>query len=32
MNYSKRHGEILKLLQDEGTITIARLADKLGVM
>ena len=31
MNYSKRHGEILKLLQDEGTITIARLADALGV-
>jgi DeoR family glycerol-3-phosphate regulon repressor len=31
MNYSKRHGEILKLIQDEGTITIARLAQKLGV-
>ena len=31
MNYSKRRGEILKLLQDEGTITIARLADALGV-
>lgn len=31
MNYSKRHGEILKLLQEEGTITIARLAEKLGV-
>ncbi|RLP23877.1 DeoR/GlpR family DNA-binding transcription regulator [Mesorhizobium sp. YM1C-6-2] len=31
MNYSKRHGEILKLIQDEGTITIARLADRLGV-
>ena len=31
MNYSKRHGDILKLLQDEGTITIARLADTLGV-
>jgi DeoR family glycerol-3-phosphate regulon repressor len=31
MNHSKRHGEILKLLQDEGTITISALADKLGV-
>ena len=31
MNHSKRHGEILKLLQEEGTITIARLAEKLGV-
>ncbi|MDQ2632346.1 MAG: DeoR/GlpR family DNA-binding transcription regulator [Pseudomonadota bacterium] len=31
MNYSRRHGEILKLLQEEGTITIARLAEKLGV-
>ena len=31
MNHSKRHGEILKLLQEEGTITIASLADKLGV-
>ena len=31
MNYSKRHGEILKLLQEEGTITIARLAEELGV-
>ena len=31
MNHSKRHGEILKLLQDEGTITIASLADRLGV-
>lgn len=31
MNHSKRHGEILRLLQEEGTITIAALADKLGV-
>lgn len=31
MNYSKRHGQILKLIQDEGTMTIARLAEKLGV-
>jgi DeoR family glycerol-3-phosphate regulon repressor len=31
MNYSKRHGAILQLLQEEGTITIARLAEKLGV-
>jgi DeoR family transcriptional regulator, glycerol-3-phosphate regulon repressor len=31
MNHSKRHGEILKLLQEEGTITIASLADRLGV-
>jgi DeoR family glycerol-3-phosphate regulon repressor len=31
MNHSKRHGEIMKLLQDEGTITIASLADRLGV-
>ncbi|MBL8579772.1 MAG: DeoR/GlpR transcriptional regulator [Mesorhizobium sp.] len=31
MNYSKRHGEILKLIQEEGTMTIARLAEKLGV-
>lgn len=31
MNHSKRHSEILRLLQDEGTITIADLADKLGV-
>ena len=30
-NHSKRHGDILRLLQDEGTITIASLADKLGV-
>ena len=31
MKHSKRHGEILRLLQDEGTITIASLADRLGV-
>lgn len=31
MNYSKRHGEILKLVQEEGTLTIASLAEKLGV-
>ena len=31
MKHSKRHGEILRLLQEEGTITIARLADRLGV-
>ncbi|WP_269930996.1 DeoR/GlpR family DNA-binding transcription regulator [Aminobacter sp. HY435] len=31
MNHSKRHSEILRLLEDEGTITIADLADKLGV-
>ena len=31
MNHSKRHSEILRLLNDEGTITIADLADKLGV-
>lgn len=31
MNHSKRHGEILRLLQEEGTITIASLAHKLGV-
>ncbi|MBX3578461.1 MAG: DeoR/GlpR transcriptional regulator [Rhizobiaceae bacterium] len=30
-NHSKRHGDILKLVQDEGTVTIARLAEKLGV-
>ena len=27
--HSKRHGEILRLLQEEGTITIARLAERL---
>jgi len=31
MNHSKRHGEILRLLREEGTITIAALAEKLGV-
>ena len=31
MNHSKRHGEILRLLQEEGTITIAALAEKLNV-
>lgn len=31
MNHSKRHGEILKLIQEEGTITISRLAKRLGV-
>jgi DeoR family glycerol-3-phosphate regulon repressor len=30
-NHSKRHGDILHLLQEEGTITIASLAEKLGV-
>ncbi|MBZ9678176.1 DeoR/GlpR family DNA-binding transcription regulator [Mesorhizobium sp. ES1-1] len=31
MPHSKRHGEILRLLQEEGTVTIASLADRLGV-
>ena len=31
MNHSKRHGEILRLVQEEGTISIADLATKLGV-
>jgi DeoR family glycerol-3-phosphate regulon repressor len=31
MIHSKRHGEILRLLGDEGTITIASLAERLGV-
>lgn len=31
MNLSKRHGDILRLLQEEGTVTIASLADRLGV-
>ena len=31
MNHSKRHGEILRLLQEEGTITIAALAERLNV-
>ena len=31
MNHSKRHSDILRLVQEEGTITIASLADRLGV-
>ncbi len=31
MNHSKRHGEILRLVQEAGTITIADLATKLNV-
>jgi DeoR family glycerol-3-phosphate regulon repressor len=31
MIHSKRHGEILRLLREEGTILIADLADRLGV-
>ncbi|MBU0584685.1 MAG: DeoR/GlpR family DNA-binding transcription regulator [Alphaproteobacteria bacterium] len=31
MKHSKRHGEILRLLQEEGTVTIASLARKLNV-
>ena len=31
MNHSKRHGEILRLLQEAGTITIADLAARLDV-
>jgi DeoR family glycerol-3-phosphate regulon repressor len=31
MNLSKRHGEILRLLQQEGTISISSLASRLGV-
>jgi DeoR family glycerol-3-phosphate regulon repressor len=31
MNHSKRHGEILRLVQEAGTITIADLAARLGV-
>ncbi|TIP22535.1 MAG: winged helix-turn-helix transcriptional regulator, partial [Mesorhizobium sp.] len=31
MIHSKRHGEILRLLGEEGTITIASLAERLGV-
>lgn len=31
MNHSKRHSDILKLVQDEGTITIVDLATRLGV-
>lgn len=31
MNHSKRHGEILRLLKEEGTVTIADLAQRLDV-
>lgn len=31
MIHSKRHGEILRLLGEQGTVTIADLADRLGV-
>ena len=31
MNHSKRHAEILRLIKEEGTITISSLADRLGV-
>ncbi len=31
MIHSKRHGEILRLLSEQGTVTIADLADRLGV-
>lgn len=31
MVYSKRHGEIMRLLQTEGTITVSNLAERLGV-
>ena len=31
MNHSKRHSDIMKLVQEEGTITIADLAARLGV-
>ncbi|MBA3447405.1 MAG: DeoR/GlpR transcriptional regulator [Pseudaminobacter sp.] len=31
MNHSKRHGEILRLVQEAGTISIADLAARLGV-
>jgi len=31
MGHSKRHGEILRLLKEEGTITVADLADRLDV-
>jgi DeoR family transcriptional regulator, glycerol-3-phosphate regulon repressor len=30
-HHSKRHAEILRIVQDEGTISIADLADRLGV-
>lgn len=31
MNHSKRHAEILRMLREEGTISIAALASRLGV-
>ncbi|MGH6763411.1 MAG: DeoR/GlpR family DNA-binding transcription regulator [Phyllobacterium sp.] len=31
MSYSKRRGDILKLLQDEGSVSITELASRLGV-
>lgn len=31
MIHSKRHGEILRILHEEGTVTIASLAERLGV-
>lgn len=31
MQRSKRHADILRILQDEGTISVASLADRLGV-
>jgi DeoR family transcriptional regulator, glycerol-3-phosphate regulon repressor len=31
MNHSKRHNDILRLLQQDGTVTIADLAKKLDV-
>lgn len=31
MVYSKRHGEIMRLVQAEGTITVSNLAERLGV-
>ncbi|RJG46718.1 MULTISPECIES: DeoR/GlpR family DNA-binding transcription regulator [unclassified Mesorhizobium] len=31
MNHSKRHSEILRIIQEEGTISVAELAEKLGV-
>ena len=31
MKHSRRHGEILRVLDEEGTVTIASLAERLGV-
>ena len=31
MNHSKRHAEILRMLREEGTISIAALASRMGV-